>query len=177
LVPIMRQINPVHTTPTCLSKIHLGPPSCALLSDFLTDILHVFFLALIHATCPANLTFLDFIILTILGKGYMLWSSSLCSFLQPPANLSLLGPNILLSTPFSNTLSLCFSLNARDKVSHPHRTKDKIIDFYIISFMILRRQKVLDWMVASITQIQSPINFLLKHIDFLMSSPDIWNIR
>jgi hypothetical protein len=30
--------------------------------------------------------------------------------------LSLLGPNILLSTLFSNTLSLCSSLSVRDQV-------------------------------------------------------------
>jgi hypothetical protein len=34
----------------------------------------------------------------------------------------LFGPNILLSTLFSNTLSLCSSLNVRDQVSHPYRT-------------------------------------------------------
>jgi hypothetical protein len=38
---------------------------------------------------------------------------------------SLLGPNILLSTLFSNTLSLCPSLNVRDQVSYPYRTTDK----------------------------------------------------
>jgi hypothetical protein len=32
---------------------------------------------------------------------------SLCSFLHSPVTESLLGPNILLSTLFSNTLSLC----------------------------------------------------------------------
>jgi polysaccharide pyruvyl transferase WcaK-like protein len=31
-----------------------------------------------------------------------------------------LGPNILLSTLFSNTLNLCSSLNVRDQVSHPY---------------------------------------------------------
>jgi hypothetical protein len=34
-------------------------------------------------------------------------SSSLCSLLHSPVTPSLLGPNILLSTLFSNTLSLC----------------------------------------------------------------------
>jgi polysaccharide pyruvyl transferase WcaK-like protein len=34
--------------------------------------------------------------------------------------LSLLGPNIFLSTLFSNTLSLCSSLIVRDQVSHPY---------------------------------------------------------
>jgi hypothetical protein len=51
------------------------------------------------------------IILIILGEEYKLWSFSLCSFLQPPVTLSLFGPNILLSTLFSNTLSLRSTLN------------------------------------------------------------------
>jgi hypothetical protein len=33
----------------------------------------------------------------------------------------------LLSTLFSNTLSLCSSLDIRDHVSHPYRTAGKII--------------------------------------------------
>jgi hypothetical protein len=38
----------------------------------------------------------------------------LCNFLQSPVTSSLLGPNIPLSTLFSNTLSLCCSLNVTD---------------------------------------------------------------
>jgi hypothetical protein len=37
-----------------------------------------------------------------------------------------LGANNLLSPPFSNTLSLCSSLNIRDQVSHPYRTTNKL---------------------------------------------------
>jgi hypothetical protein len=46
-----------------------------------------------------------------LGEEYKLWSSSLYSFLQPPVTSFLFGLNILLSTLFSNILSLISSLN------------------------------------------------------------------
>jgi hypothetical protein len=50
------------------------------------------------------------IILIIFGEEY-----NLCSFLQLPVTSSLSGPNILLNTLFSNTLSLCSTLNVRDQ--------------------------------------------------------------
>jgi hypothetical protein len=55
-------------------------------------------------------------------------------FFHSPVTSSLFGPNILLSTLFSNTLSLCSSLNVRDKVSHPYRTTGKMIVLYILMF-------------------------------------------
>jgi hypothetical protein len=50
-----------------------------------------------------------------------------------------LGPNILLRTLFSNTLSIC-SLNVKDQISHPQKTISKIIVFYILIFMISDRR-------------------------------------
>jgi hypothetical protein len=47
---------------------------------------------------------------------------------------SLFGLSILLSTLFSNILSLCSSLSVRDQVSHPYKTAGKIIVVYIHIF-------------------------------------------
>jgi len=44
-----------------------------------------------------------------------------------PIISSLLGPNILLNTLFSNTLSFLSSRNVNDQVSHPYKTTGKII--------------------------------------------------
>ena len=74
----------------------------------------------IRATCPVHLFLLHLITLTILGVAYRSLSSLLCSFLHSPVTLSLLVPNILLNTLYSNTISLCSSFNVSDQVSHPH---------------------------------------------------------
>jgi len=88
----------------------------------------------IRATCPAHLILRHFTTRTILGEEYRSFSSSLCSFLHSPVTSSLLGPNILLNTLFSNTLSLRSSLIVSDQVSHPYETTGKIIVLYILTF-------------------------------------------
>jgi hypothetical protein len=45
----------------------------------------------------------------------------------------LLGPNII-STLFSNTFNLRYSLSVRDHVSYPHTTKGEITISYIVTF-------------------------------------------
>jgi hypothetical protein len=54
---------------------------------------------------------------------------------------------IFSSTLFSNTISLCPSLNVRDQVSRPYRTPGRINSFYILMFTFLdsRREDKRFW--------------------------------
>ena len=81
----------------------------------------------LHATCPAHLILIDYITRTIFGEQYKSLNSSLCNFLHSPVTSSLLGPNILLSNPFSSSLSLRSTLNVSNQVSHPYKTKGNIL--------------------------------------------------
>jgi hypothetical protein len=74
--------------------------------------------------------------------------------MQKPLNTSsLLGPNIVLSALFSNTLSLCSSLRMRDHVSHPYKTTGKFgfVCFIIYVFLEKRREDRIwtEWQQAS----------------------------
>jgi hypothetical protein len=143
LVPFLIQTNPVPTTSSYIWKIHLsthlclGLPSGLFPASFPSSTLYAVLFSLIHATCATKLILLNQIILIILGEEYKSRRSSLCSFLHPPTTSSLFGPNIPLSTLFSNTLSLCFSISVRDQVLHSYRITGKIIVLYILLFKFL----------------------------------------
>ena len=109
------------------SHLRLGFPSALFPLGFPTKPLHMPLLSPIRATCPTHLFLINFITRNILGEEYKSLSSSLCTFLHSPVTSSLLGPNILLNTLFSYTLSLPSSFNVSDQVSHSCKTTGKII--------------------------------------------------
>ena len=96
-------------------------------SGFPNKILQASLLSPIRATYIAHFILVNLITRIVIGKEYRSFRSSLCNFLHSTVTPSLLGPNILLNTLFSNTLSLHSSLNVSDQDSHPYKTKGKII--------------------------------------------------
>ena len=101
------------------THLRLGLPSGLLLSGFPSKTQYTPHSSPIRATCPAHLILLDFITRTLLDEEYKSFSSSLCNLLYSPVTSSLLGPNILLNTMFSNNLSFLSFLNVATKF-HTH---------------------------------------------------------
>jgi hypothetical protein len=120
LVPILSKIyfNIVHPPTSCL---------VFLVVSFLLAFPQISYMDSCYMPCPSHPPWLDHSV----RRGVQV----IKLIMQFPPISILFSPNILLST-FSNTLSLCSSLNARDQVLHQYRT-GKIIILYILIFMFL----------------------------------------
>ena len=81
-----------------------------------------------------------------------------------PVTSSLLGPNTLLNTLFSNTLSFISSRNVNDQVSHPYITTGKITILYIL----ISRHTLLHYISAYLFW-----NLVSMPVCLVHSSPDI----
>jgi hypothetical protein len=127
---MLSQTNPVHTNSSYHSKIHLYyyPPTYVLVFLVVS-----FFLAFAPITYTSSSSFHSCYIPRPSQPPRLHYSNYTWRSVQitklvmqfPPSTL--LGPNILLSTLFTKTLSLCSCLNVRDQVSHSYRTRGKII--------------------------------------------------
>ena len=134
-VSILGQSNPVHMPTSHLLKIHPNiiypsTPRSPLWSPFLRfpqqDPTHTPLLTHArHMPSPSHSSRLYHP--TILSEVYKSFSSSLYILLNFPVTSSLLGPNILLNTMFSNTLCFLSSRNINYQVSHPYKTKGRIV--------------------------------------------------
>jgi hypothetical protein len=110
----------------------LGLPSSLFPSGFTTNILYNAHSC--HMHYPSHPFWFDHSNYTWQRVQFM--KLLIMQFLQPFITSSLFGPNILLNTLFSNTLSLCSSLNVRDQVSQPYRiTEQNYVLFCIFQLL------------------------------------------
>jgi len=139
-VPVLSQFDPVHTTTPYFLKIHLNIilPSTLGTTEWSLSLrfphqnpIYAFPIPIL-ATCPAHLILVDSFTQSILDEEYRSLSSSTYSLLHYHVSTSFLGPNILLHTLISNTLSLHSSLNVSGQVSYPYKEQEKL--YYISQF-------------------------------------------
>ena len=104
------------------SHLHLGLPTGLFPSGFPTKTLYTPLISPIRAACPDHLILLNWSRKQYWVRSTDHYAPHYVVFSTPPVTSSLLCPNVLLSTLFSNTLSIRSSLNVSDKVSHPYKT-------------------------------------------------------
>jgi hypothetical protein len=150
------------------SHLHLGLPSCLFPSSFPFKTLYAFLVSPMLVKWTIYHIHLDLIIL--FGEEYEPRSYSFYSLLQTPMIFSLLDPDDLLSTLFSNALSLHSSLNFRHQISQRYKNHWKNYTCSSVHFnhymftQQMSTQKVLNWMLANVTRIQPPLTLFLNQM-------------
>jgi hypothetical protein len=152
LFPIRSQINPLHTLPPYLYKIHFNifspitPSSSAWSSGLLTKILYAFllFLYVSHAS-----VFLSFFLIFFYAKNFGDEHKSKAPHYAGFSSLLLPRPvrstyTYLPQDPsLENTLSTIVP-ECQRPISHQYKTKGKIIIMCIVIFIIIIRQQMED---------------------------------
>ena len=135
--PILSQINPVHAPPHIPyleDPYTLVTPSTHISSKWSLSIRfpyqnHLHASPFLHTYYnPHHFIILGLIILMKFGEDYRSSSFSPCSLFHSFVTSPLLGPNISLSTLFSNTIILSSFFNVRDKFSHQCQKQAKLYD-------------------------------------------------
>ena len=127
-ISILSQLNPVHTPTSHFLKIHLNIiphlslvlPSGLFTSGFPTKTLYTPLPSPVRPKCPPPSHSSRFHYPHNSGWAVQIMKLSIMKFSPFPVTSSLLALNIPLNTLFSNTLSLRYSLNIGDQVSHPY---------------------------------------------------------
>ena len=105
--------------------LRLGLPS-GILHSVPTRTTYVLLVHSCHMPRPSHLPWFNdpnnMVISTICGVHYAI-------FIQSHLPVSILGPNIFLVTPISNTARLYSSLSLTDRVSHPSKTSKRHVYF------------------------------------------------
>ena len=163
--PILNQIKPVHVP----APIPASRRSILILSShLLLDIPSGSFPQVsppescVHLCSPPYVLHATRI---IFGEEYRSLRSSVCSLLHSSVPSSLLGPNILLRTLFSNILSLRSSLNVSDQASHPYKTTAKI---NACIYTWLSRSVMLFWAFLTL-YLEQYMNDTLLHVIYIAS--------
>ena len=144
-VPILKQIDTVHAPTLHFLKIPLNiillstPGSSKSTLSLTIPYQNPVYTSPLPHTCymPCSSHYYRFDNPNNIWWAYSSLSSPLSSFLHSPVTSPLLDPNILIINLFSDTLTLRFSLNVSDQVSHPYKTTGKIIILYILIFKFL----------------------------------------
>jgi hypothetical protein len=155
-------MNPVHILTTYFFKSHFNNILTSTFNSskwtfpfsFPTKIFNIYVIYHIRTTCFAPLSILDLTTLIIFGEGWTLWNSLLQTYssVHHLVTYAVLGSEILLSTLFSNIFNPCPLIS--ETKFHNHMKQDVQLYFNLyVTRQEAGRQKILNWMLASISKI------------------------